>query len=141
MLWCFWCGRVGVCFESLNKAGDYRLHQASGSSILVANARRDRISVCCLSCVCTDSFSLVHREAMLITCTNVIVCTLIGGAVAVPVDIGDSTRHAQQWGAPYSAVQRTYRGATGMVSNPERGFRMEIDNGCDVGGITDEQVR
>jgi hypothetical protein len=45
------------------------------------------------------------------------------------------------WTAPDPAVKRSYHGATGMVSNPERGFRMEIDNGCDSGGVTAEQVR
>eukprot|EP00038_Savillea_parva_P003016 m.120027 g.120027 ORF g.120027 m.120027 type:complete len:703 (+) comp11042_c0_seq1:3-2111(+) len=37
-------------------------------------------------------------------------------------------------------VTRSFRGTGNMVSNPERGFRMEIDTACDEGGITDSIV-
>lgn len=44
-----------------------------------------------------------------------------------------------QW--EVTQLQRaTYRGSAAMVSNPERGFRFEIDNGCDRGGITADQI-
>ena len=34
-----------------------------------------------------------------------------------------------------------YNGTAEIVLSPERGFRMEIDNGCDIGGITDDQLK
>ena len=39
---------------------------------------------------------------------------------------------------PVSRV--TYNGTAEIRTNPERGFRFEVDNGCDEGSITDHQL-
>ena len=38
---------------------------------------------------------------------------------------------------PARPTARFYRGSAAMVSNPERGFRHEIDGGCTAQGISD----
>jgi hypothetical protein len=92
------------------------------------------------------SVLMTSSTLIAINCVATTITLLTAAVVGVPVAPEPHSAIPEGlsvpvWTAPDPAVKRSYHGATGMVSNPERGFRMEIDNGCDSGGVTAEQVR